>query len=79
MASLQIWDAHFSANLWNEIEDFEASEDIMSKFKSQDLHIKYWNADGSGNPPFLIFALWNIGISLHKLATCAKHFEPQYK
>ena len=48
---------------------FEASEDIMTKFKSQGLHIiriKYWNASGSGSPPSLILALWNIGILLHK-------------
>ena len=35
---------------------FEASEDIMAKFKSQFLHIiiiQYWNAGGSGNPAFL--------------------------
>ena len=33
---------------------FEASKDIMTKFKSQDLHIiriKYCNASGSGFPP----------------------------
>ena len=32
------------------------SEDIITKFKSQGLHIiriKYWNAGGSGNPPSL--------------------------
>ena len=50
---------------------FEASEDIMTKFKSQALHvirIKYWKAGGSGNPPSHIPALWNIGILLHKQA-----------
>ena len=44
---------------------FEASEDIITKFKSQALHIKkikYWKASGSGNPPSLIFALWKIAI-----------------
>ena len=48
---------------------FEASEDIMTKFKSQALRIiriKYWNAGGSGNPPSLIPALWNIDILLIK-------------
>ena len=42
---------------------FEASEDIITKFKSQALHIikiKYWRASGSGNPPFLIPALRKI-------------------
>ena len=51
---------------------FEASEAIMTKFKSQALHvirIKYWKAGGTGNPPSLIPALWNIGILLHKQAT----------
>ena len=50
---------------------FEASEDIITKFKSQALHvirIKYWKAGGNGNPPSLIPALWNIGILLHKQA-----------
>ena len=43
----------------------------MTKFKSQGLHIiriKYWYASGSGSPPSLIPALWNIGILLHKQA-----------
>ena len=49
MASPQIWNAHFSDIFmsWH----FEASEDIMTKFKSQALHIiriKYWNAGGKG-------------------------------
>ena len=42
---------------------FEASEDIMTKFKSQALHkirIKHWKASGSGNPPSLIPALQKI-------------------
>ena len=50
---------------------FEASEDIITKFKSQGLHIKrikYWKASGSGNPPSLIPALRNIGILHHKKA-----------
>ena len=50
---------------------FEASEDIMTKFKSQGLYIiriKYWNASGSGSIPSLIPAHWNIGILLHKQA-----------
>ena len=44
---------------------FEASEDIITKFKSQALHIKkikYLKASGSGNPPFLIPALQKIAI-----------------
>ena len=44
---------------------FEASADIITNFKSQGLYtirIKYWNASGSGPPPFLIPNLWNIGI-----------------
>ena len=85
MARPPIWDARFSAVLWNEIEDkswhFEASEDIMTKFKSQAFHvirIKYWKADGSGNPSFLIPALWNIGILLPKKTTRTKHFDGQF-
>ena len=44
---------------------FEASEDIMTKFKSEGLHIikiKYWKVSGSGNPPSLIHALQKIAI-----------------
>ena len=44
---------------------FEASEDIITKFKSQALHIiiiKYWKASGIGNPPSLIPALQEIAI-----------------
>ena len=44
---------------------FEASEDIMTKFKSEGLHIikiKYWKVSGSGNPPSLIPALRKIAI-----------------
>jgi hypothetical protein len=51
---------------------FEATEDIMTKSKSQGLHIrriKHWNASGSGSPTSLIPALWNIGILVHKQAT----------
>ena len=44
---------------------FKASEDIMTKFRSQApniIKIKYWNAGGSGNPPSLIPALQKISI-----------------
>ena len=44
---------------------FEAREDIITKFKSQALHIKkikYWKVCGGGNPPSLIPALWKIAI-----------------
>ena len=44
---------------------FEASKDIMIKFKSQAVHIiriKYWKASGRGNPPFLIPVLQKIAI-----------------
>ena len=57
---------------------FKTSEDIMMKFKSQALHTprtKDCNAGGSGNPPFIIYTLWNIDILLHKQATRAKHFD----
>ena len=58
---------------------FEASEDIMTKFTSQALHvirIKYLKAGGSDNPSFLIPALWIIlGILLHEQATRTKHFD----
>ena len=50
---------------------FAASEDVITKFKSQGLYtinIKYWNASGSGFPPSLIPALQNIGILHHKKA-----------
>ena len=59
---------------------FEASENIVTKFKLQVLNvirIKYENAGGSGNPPSLISALWNIGILLHKQATHAKYFDSE--
>ena len=61
---------------------FEASEDIMTKFKSKALHIiriKYLKASGSGNTPPLIPVLWNISILLHKQATHGKHFGPECK
>ena len=53
-------------------------KDTMTKFKSQGLYIirmKYWNASGSGSgfPPSLIPALWNIGILHHKKAKLRKH------
>ena len=54
----------------------------ITEFKSQGLYtikIKYWNASGSGFPPSLIPALWNIGILLHKQATWTKHFCPECK
>ena len=38
---------------------------------------KNQNSGWRGNPPFLIPALWNIGILLHKKATLGKHFEPE--
>ena len=55
---------------------FEASEDIMTKFKSQGLHIiriKYLNANGSGSTPFLYSRPLEhrqkyTGILLHKQA-----------
>ena len=57
---------------------FEASEDIITKFKSQGLYtikIKYWNASGSGFPPSLIPALRNIGILHYKKAKLRKHLQ----
>ena len=61
------WASQLALKSWH----FEASEDIMTKFKSQGLHnktIKYWNASGSGSTPSFIPAHWNIGILLHKQA-----------
>ena len=55
-----------------------ASEDIITKFKSQGLYtikIKYWNASGSGFPPSFIPALQNIGILHHKKAELPKHLQ----
>ena len=57
---------------------FAASDDIMTKSKSQGLHIiriKYWNASRSGSPPSLISAYWNIGISFHKMAKLWKYMQ----
>ena len=61
---------------------FVASEDSITKFKSQGLYtikIKYWNASGSGRgsgfPPSLIPALRNIGILHYKKAKLCKHLE----
>ena len=59
---------------------FEASKDIITKFKSQALHIiriKYWKVAGSGNSPSHIPAIWNIGVLLNKKATHPKHFWPE--
>ena len=50
----------------------------MTKFKSQGLHIiriKYWNASGSGSPPFFIPAHWNIGILNYKQDQLRKHMQ----
>ena len=47
---------------------FEASEDIITKFKSQGLYtikIKHWNTSKSDFPPSLIPTLQNIGILHH--------------
>ena len=44
---------------------FKASEDIMTKFKSQALHttrIKCWKASGNGKLPSLIPTFWKIAI-----------------
>ena len=62
------------------LEFWSQWRDITTKLKSQGLHItriKYWNASGSGSPPFLIPALWNIGILFHKHATLGKPFCPE--
>ena len=48
---------------------FAASEDIITKFKSQGLYtikIKYLDASGSAFPPSLFPAPRNIGILHHK-------------
>ena len=42
-----------------------------TKLKSQGLYIikiKYWNASGSGSPPYCIPTLWIIGILHYKQA-----------
>ena len=88
MARTQCWDAHFLVVLWIEIEEwrplglkschFKASEDIITKFKSQALHFKgfkYWSFGGSGNPPSLIPGILNIDILLHKQAIRTKYFD----
>ena len=57
---------------------FEASEDIITKFKWQGLYtikIKYWNASGIGFPPSFIPAIPNIGILHHKKANLPKHLQ----
>ena len=59
---------------------FKASEDVITKLKSQGLYItliKYWNASGSGFPTSLIPTFWNIDILYHKQATRIKHFCPK--
>ena len=56
---------------------YEASKD-MTKFKPQALliiRINYCNAGRSGNPPSLIFSVWNKDILLYKKATCAKNVD----
>ena len=57
---------------------------IFSGFKSLKLVCRFfsrfmkWNwRPLSLNPPFLIPAICNIGILIHKQATLSKHFEPQ--
>jgi hypothetical protein len=45
--------------------NFKARKYIMTKFKSQALHIrrlKHWKASGSGDPPSLLPALQKIDI-----------------
>ena len=57
---------------------FEASEDIMIKFKSQGLYskrIKYWNPSGNGPPPSLIPTLWKIGILNYEQGKLRKHLQ----
>ena len=57
---------------------FEASKDIITKFKSQGLYtikIRYWSASGSGFPPTLIPALRKIGLLHHKKAKLPKHLQ----
>ena len=57
---------------------FEASKDIITKFKSQVLYIiriKYWNASGCGPLPSLIPTSWNIGILNYKQAKLRKHLQ----
>ena len=57
---------------------FIASEDAITKFKSQGpytIKINYWNASGSGFPPSLIPVLRNIGILHYKKAKLRKHLQ----
>ena len=57
---------------------FEAREDVMTKFRSQGLHIKrikYGNASGSGFPPYLNPTLWNIDILHYKQAKLPRHLQ----
>ena len=75
MTSPLRWNAHFPAILWSESK-FQVlafwSQDIMTKFTSQALHIiriKSWKANGSDPPLSFIPAFWNIGNLLHKQAT----------
>ena len=88
MPTLLNWNVLFSAIFirwhWRPLSlkcwHFVASEDSITKFKSQGLYtikLKYWNANGSGFPPSLIPALWNIDVLLHKQATWIKHFCPE--
>ena len=65
-------------NIFRVLLDFEGSEDIITKFKSQGLYpirIKHWNASGSDPPPSLIPALWNLGILHYKQAKLPKHLQ----
>ena len=77
MPTLSSWRSSISLHKVAEKKDistlkswhFEASENIITKFKLQGLYtinIKYWNANWSGFPPSLIHALQNIGILHHK-------------
>ena len=74
--------SHFMKWNWRPLSlkcwHFEASEDIMIKFKSQGLYIiriKYWNASGSGPLPSLIPTLWNICILHYKQAKLPKDMQ----
>ena len=62
----------------SKVQNEEASEGIITKFKSQGVYIiriKCWNASGSGPPPSLIPTLWNIGILHYKQAKLPKHLQ----
>ena len=57
---------------------FEASKYIMTKFKSQGLHIiriKLWNASSSCFPTSVNPTLWNIGILYYWQAKLRKHLQ----